>query len=82
MRKDHTFLLKLHEEEKLAFAFCSSSKLDKHSAKEEINQILMKKGITNYQLSYLGSLDYSDMDPDITSLLHSFEKYENVWLLL
>ncbi|MCM3766371.1 hypothetical protein [Neobacillus niacini] len=81
MKKDHTFLLSFKDEEKLAIAFCDSAKVDRLGAKQEIEQILSTEAKDSYQLSYLGTLDYTDMDPEIANKLHYFEKYEKVWLL-
>jgi hypothetical protein len=81
MKKDHTFVLSITGEPKLAIAFCDSSKADKLAARVEVEKVLGAREIPSYQLAYLGLLDYGEMDPEIVDHLHYFEKYEKVWLL-
>lgn len=81
-KKDFVYFLTIPDDDKLAIAFCNSENDTPHSAKQKINQVLMKKGLESYQLSYLGLLDYREMDRSISNHLHFFEKYGEVWLLL
>ncbi|WP_174735212.1 hypothetical protein [Mesobacillus harenae] len=81
-KKDFVYFLKILGTEKLAFAFCASAENTPTSAKQKIQLVLESKNIDSYQLSYLGLLDYHDMDQSIKDHLHFFEIHGDVWLLL
>jgi hypothetical protein len=81
-RKDFVFFLQLSNRENLSIAFCKFENNTKESAKEKITNVLINKNISEYQLNFLGSLSYEDMDPKIVNQLDYFEKHGEVWLLL
>jgi len=80
-KKDFVYFLKINEKENLSLAFCSSSNNTPNTAKMKIQQILLEKKIDSFQLSYLGLLDYHEMDASVIDQLHFFEKHGEVWFL-
>lgn len=81
-RQDYLFLLNIDGSQKLSIAFCKQENNSVEDAKSKIKQILTEKKITDYTLSFLGELNYTEMDENINDQLHFFEKHGDVWLLI
>lgn len=81
-RVDHCFLLDLPGN-RTGLAFCSSEGFDTERARAEVARVLVEvKREPDFRAPYLGLLNYREMDEEIGSYLHLFEKHDPVWLLI
>lgn len=82
-KKDHVYMFILDgvEGKEASLAFCEADNYTKEDAREQVRRVLEKEqGFASYSLSYVGIIDYQDMDPETGGKLGYFEKHNPVWL--
>ncbi|MEX2535231.1 MAG: hypothetical protein WD273_06470 [Trueperaceae bacterium] len=63
-------------------AFCNAVHFDRDRAKALVEEVLRgAKGSDDFNLAYLGQLDYREMEPGVESMLDPFEMHGPVWLV-
>ena len=79
-RLDHCFLFAGAGER--AMAFCPADDFDRPAATELVQAALERfEEFPEFDLAYLGVLDYQEMDPRAGGMLEPFEKLGPVWLV-
>lgn len=79
-RVDHCFMLASGNDR--ALAFCRADGFDRTEARRQVETTLRSgKGYRNFELAYLGVLDYREMEARVEAMLEPFEMMGPVWLV-
>lgn len=80
-RLDHCFVLKMRDG-RSGMAFCSAEDRDVERARSEADRVLAgEEHLQGAELTYLGVLDYRQMEDAAADKLSAFVKRDPVWLV-